>query len=239
MRAKAVRQCVTSSTNLTTCPPHPPTPSPLLRARCTPAFRLCREPLHRSPGNVAQLRKLQSLVLDKNDIEDLRAFPPLPELQTLSLNNNKIDDLAGAMDAVSRLYPKLSFLSLMRNPCSPGLAGFLGDAERASEGDEDALQRYRLYVIYRLPHLRVLDCSDVTKAEQEMARRRGQFMVTRKPSQKDEIGGSGGGAGAEHESEPVVAPTRTDQPRTFLAMGAATYDGRHSEGNRFIVNEDL
>ena len=192
---------------------------------------------HRSPANVARLTKLQSLVLDKNDIEDLQAFPPLPELQTLSLNNNRIDDLASAMDAVSRLYPKLTFLSLMRNPCSPGLAGFLGDAERASEGDEDALQRYRLYVIYRLPHLRVLDCSDVTKKEQEMARRRGQFMATRKPSQKDEI--SGGGGGVEHESEPVVAPTRTDQPRTFLAMGSATYDGRHSEGNRFIVNDDL
>ena len=38
-----------------------------------------------------------------------------------------------------------------------------------------------LYVLYRMDRLTFLDCNDVTKQEKEMAKRRGQFMITRQP----------------------------------------------------------
>jgi hypothetical protein len=43
-----------------------------------------------------------------------------------------------------------------------------------------------------MENLRFLDCNDVTKQEKEMAKRRGQFMITRQPKP-----GSGGGGGGE------------------------------------------
>jgi hypothetical protein len=168
--------------------------------------------------------------------QSLATLPPIPSLRALSLNNNGIDDLAEAMDSISLNFPNLSFLSLMRNPVSPGLMGFTGDAEADDDSADEAAARYRLYSIYRIPTLRTLDCADVTVAEREQAARRGQFMVTRKPKHQTPGVEGGGAAAAEPEVQPTAQP---GQSRSFLAVGSNAYDGRHSEGNRFIVNADL
>jgi hypothetical protein len=50
------------------------------------------------------------------------------------------------------------------------------------------------------------------------------------------------GAGAGAGSKTPTADTGADSPRkpqAYLGLGSSTYDGRHSEGNRFIVDRDL
>ena len=148
------------------------------------------------------------------------------------------------MDNIALRFPALTFLSLMRNPVSPGLMGFTGDAEADDEGVGEAAQRYRLYTVYRMPALRTLDSADVTKAEREQAARRGQFMVTRKPKHQLPRGVDGAiiaraGDGDATAGAQVQPTSRPGQSRSFLAVGTNAYDGRHSEGNRFIVNSDL
>ena len=98
----------------------------------------------------------------------------------------------------------------MRNPVSPGLLG-MEDQEEA----EEKQQRYRLYVLYRMENLRFLDCNDVSKQEKEMAKRRGQFMITRQPKQ------AAAPAGAVEEEE-VKASNVKKEGRAFLALGSNT-----------------
>ena len=91
------------------------------------------------PRGIAQFHRLESLILDKNGLQDLQGFPSLPTLTTLSLNNNFIDDLPKIMDQIVNLFPNVIYLSMMRNPVSP-LLGICGGSEA---GLEEATQRYR------------------------------------------------------------------------------------------------
>jgi hypothetical protein len=54
-------------------------------------------------------------------------------------------------------------LSLMVNPASPPLLS-------VSEEDHKAAQRYRLYIVYRLPGLQFLDSAPITAREREEAK---------------------------------------------------------------------
>jgi hypothetical protein len=56
--------------------------------------------------------------------------------------------------------------------------------------------------------------------------------------------GAAGAGGAAGDS--AASPTTTDgggdgkrKPQAYLGLGTSAYDGRHSEGNRFIVDRDL
>jgi hypothetical protein len=40
--------------------------------------------------NLKYFKKLETLILDKNDLEGLRGFPPMSSVTTLWFNNNKV-----------------------------------------------------------------------------------------------------------------------------------------------------
>ena len=46
----------------------------------------------RSFSNLACFSSLQTLVLDKNDLEDIKACPTIPTLTTLWFNNNRVSE---------------------------------------------------------------------------------------------------------------------------------------------------
>lgn len=54
----------------------------------------------RTGANFDKLPNLTEIILDKNGIEKLSAFPTMPKVVTLWINNNKIKDLAEFMDSV-------------------------------------------------------------------------------------------------------------------------------------------
>jgi hypothetical protein len=198
---------------------------------------------------------LHTLILDKNGLTSLAGFPPMPALTQLWFNNNAAEDLTAFCDDVAALYPALTWLSFMRNPAAPPLVC-------QSEEDAAAATRYRLYVVYRLPKLQVLDAQPVTSAERAEAAKKGQFLAARRPKAGDPgagppsrgnssgagggflgmfsggaAGGGGGGAGGGAAAPAAAVPTK--KPTAFLAVGRQEYNGRHSEGNRFITDSQL
>lgn len=201
---------------------------------------------------------LETLILDKTGlVEDVLATcPRLEKLKTLSCNNNSISDIVTFCDLAVERFPSLSFLSLMRNPASPNFV-------LLSEADIEASQRYRLYVSFRLPALAFLDSSPVSPAEREEAKEKGRYLAPRKPKKKSAAlaagadspagagspmagdGGDGGGdddvsvAGQDDDAGGAVGDGSAGDSGAFLGLGRSRYDGSHSEGNRFIVDEDL
>lgn len=100
--------------------------------------------------NFPLLPKLKSLLLSNNKIQNIASNIEiyLPNLETLVLTNNNIEDLY-EIDQLSTIKT-LKTLSLLRNPIA-------------------SLRHYRLYTIYRLPTLRILDFKKVREKERQEA----------------------------------------------------------------------
>lgn len=96
-------------------------------------------------------RKLTTLLVANNSIASIGELTDLPNLSTIALTSNNI---ASFTDIVSlRLVPSLTNLSLVNNPVT---------------GQE----HYRLFVIWLLPSLKVLDFQKVKQAERLLATER-------------------------------------------------------------------
>ncbi|CAK1545850.1 unnamed protein product [Leptosia nina] len=173
--------------------------------------------------------RLEELILDNNKLADSVKFPYLPFLKTLSLNNNDITNLESLVSKLCEAFPELSYLSLLSNRACPNQ---LSDLDK----DESDYQRYRYFVIYKLKKLRFLDSRRVSERERLEASTRGEFTRVRRPP-------------SVTTQEPVtqVQPL-TPLPLDLNALGKHKgaygkclykYTGKHSEGNRFILNSDL
>ena len=183
------------------------------------------------------LPRLHTLLLDKNRLTSLSSLPLLPSLSTLWLNNNLLDDLPSALSQLHSSAPALSYLSVLRNPFTP-------DAY-ASESEVDAYHRFRLHVLWRLKGLRMLDAMAVSREERQEAEAKGEFCVVARPKSADEDGGPEGRRAVKREGVQqaligvAAGSAGPVKVATFLAKGKPRYDGANSEGNRFIVNDDL
>lgn len=181
---------------------------------------------------------LRELVLDNNQLNDGVCVPYLPHLHTLSLNKNLINDIESLMDKLTRSLPALNFLSLLGNKACPNQ---LSDMSK----DEDDYARYRYYVISRLPNLDFLDYTRVSFKERQLASSKGQFMRVVRP--KDEDTGDGNSRGSTQDDSPpssYYSPLprtmrRPDDHKGAYSKCKYKYSGKHSEGNRFISNNDL
>lgn len=105
--------------------------------------------------------------------------PSLPSPPPPPTSSFQVGDLVEFLDEVVATFPNVTYLSLMRNPASPPLVCL-------SEEDVQATQRYRLYVIFRLPRLQFLDSGPVLAEERKEAAARGQFLAVRKPKAKSQ-----------------------------------------------------
>lgn len=96
------------------------------------------------------LKRLKSLLLNNNRvvrISDTLA-ECLPNLESLILTNNSMQEL-GDLDALGSIK-SLTYLSLLRNPVT-------------------TKKHYRLYIVYKIPQLRVLDFQRIKQKEREAA----------------------------------------------------------------------
>jgi len=184
----------------------------------------------KSGANFDGMTVLETLVLDKNNLSTFEGWPTLKSITTLWLNNNNLKDINIAMDEISKIFPNLHYISMMMNPACPNMY--------FADGESEAYQRYRYYVIYRLKKLQFLDATPVDAEERKEAEKRGHLMSVSRP---------------KSQPKPTVEPQTSPEPpkkkeevkehtpkvATFLAKGKARYDGSNSEGNRFIMNDDL
>jgi len=176
------------------------------------------------------LKCLVSLVLDNNLIGSKNDFPSIPTLKTLSLNNNMITDLKEFMDTIKSKFPNLTFLSLLKNPATPNYY-ITGE-------DYDGYQKYRYFILYHLKHLKFLDSTPVTDEERKESERQGQYCIPVKAKQQDVV------REEIDEDEPTyksLSPELATEGKGKASFGVSTYVyyGRQSEGNRFIMNDDL
>ena len=212
---------------------------------CLPPFQLtprCDRAAisNRSSANFASFTALDTLVLDNNELSTatLASFPSMASVTTLWLNNNLLADLEETVDAVCAAFPSVSFLSMMENPLNPG--PFVMGLEKNYE-------RYRMYIIHKLPGLKMLDATPVTATELVKAQKVGHLQLVRKVAAP-----RGGGGGAPRPVDAAAkaaddARTRQIDPRTrklrkptaLLGIRENHYDGRQSEGNRFITDDNL
>jgi len=180
--------------------------------------------------NLEKFKSLQSLVLDNNEVLSEQKFPILLSLHTLCVNNNNIDDLKAFLDCLAKSCPNLTYLSMLKNPACPNY--FVGK-------DFEDYQRYRYYVLYRLKKLKFLDSSSVTSEEMKEAVRVGPYNNILKPDANQYVK-KPEQAPADEEYQPLAtesAPEGVGSAR--LGTSNYVYFGKHSEGNRFIMNEDL
>ncbi|KAG8434969.1 hypothetical protein GDO86_013072, partial [Hymenochirus boettgeri] len=119
---------------------------------------------------------LEELILDNNHLDDHASlsFPPLLNLHTLTLNKNQLTNLESLLDKLALVTPSLEYLSLLGNQVCPNELVNL-------ENDEDDYQRYRYFVLNKLPNLKFLDARKVTRNEREVAAARGAYMKVVKP----------------------------------------------------------
>ncbi|KAF0305817.1 U2 small nuclear ribonucleoprotein A' [Amphibalanus amphitrite] len=96
------------------------------------------------------LKRLKCLMMNNNRIVRIgeTLHEQVPNVQTVLLTNNSLQELAD-LDPLGSL-PRLTTLSLIGNPVV-------------------MRQHYRLYTIFRMPHLRVLDFRRVKQQEREQA----------------------------------------------------------------------
>jgi hypothetical protein len=184
--------------------------------------------------NLQYFNKLQTLVLDKNNLIDIKTIPHLPNLNTLWINNNNITDLPEFMDTIVNNCPNLRYLSIMRNPCTGGLMDI-------KEPDLEAIRMYRLYILYRLPQLNILDFSDITESERKEAKLRGQYAAKRSNNNDNNNNNK---TTSKMGNIIVTVPNKASSSTTTTKVKVSVdktkkFESKHSEGNRFIVNSQL
>jgi hypothetical protein len=184
---------------------------------------------------IDQFTECEELILDNNCLGDSAIFPSLPLLNTLTLNKNQIADTEAFLMQIKTCYPKLSFLSLLGNTACPN--------ELVLKDEED-YQRYRYFVLHSLPGLRFLDSRAVTDAERAEAIRVGKFMKVVTISSEDmdaELRRQAAGQQQEvSQFSPLPQEAKSaENHKGTIGTCKYVYFGRHSEGNRFIRNNDL
>jgi len=187
----------------------------------------------KSLASLAKFTALKELILDSNDLgEDGLTFPEkLPDLETLSINKNQIAEVEPLLLQLKKVTPSLRFLSLLGNAACPN---------ELMRKEEEDYQRYRYLVLFHLPNLKFLDSRPVTPAEVKEAARVGEYMrvVRYKPEDEDESAVEE--ARQETGFNPLPQEERpADGHKGTLSTCKYVYYGRHSEGNRFIRNNDL
>jgi len=167
---------------------------------------------------------LETLVLDKNNLKNIIGLPKIETLKTLWLNNNLIDNFEKLLFRVKELFPNLKYLSLLRNPINPAV--YFGVE------NEKPYKRFRRRILQELPNLKVIDTQDVTEKEREEAKFQPKYLIAR-PSEDGEDN--------PEDDEPRRFSFKEEKiaPAAFFGSGRLKYDGRDSEGNRFITNLDL
>ncbi|XP_073427298.1 leucine-rich melanocyte differentiation-associated protein [Dendrobates tinctorius] len=175
---------------------------------------------------------LEELILDNNQLGNHITFPLLSYLHTLTLNKNELTELDYLLDTLATSAPALEYLSLLGNQACP-------NELVSTENDEDDYQRYRYFVLNKLPNLKFLDTRKVTIKEREVASSRGAFMKVVKPKE-NKIASGTDSCSPDLPYTPLPSVSRDPSNHRGVAGKCRyIYYGKHSEGNRFIRDDQL
>ncbi|XP_065651674.1 leucine-rich melanocyte differentiation-associated protein isoform X8 [Hydra vulgaris] len=176
--------------------------------------------------------ELKELILDNNELTDDLELPQLEQLETFTVNKNKIKNLKGILMKISTSFPKISYLSLLGNEACPTQLNY------TDKDDKDYL-KYRYCVLQFLPNLKFLDSSPVTQAERKEAKRIEKVNNVKSSSNVPES--KCNVSSQEKWACPTIPSSEIQESyrKSYFGKNRVSYYGKNSEGNRFIVNEDL
>ncbi|KAM4607825.1 leucine-rich melanocyte differentiation-associated protein [Polymixia lowei] len=175
---------------------------------------------------------LEELVVDNNLLGNDLQLPRLSALHTLTLNKNQLTDIEALLEHLADVTPALEYLSLLGNEACPNQLV-------SPDKDEDDYQRYRYFVLHKLPHLKFLDTRKVAETEVMEAKARGAFMKVVKPK-SDTVSAEPTSEGDITPYTPLPRGSRdANNHKGLFAKCRYVYYGKHSEGNRFIRNDQL
>ncbi|KAF3842024.1 hypothetical protein F7725_023975 [Dissostichus mawsoni] len=187
--------------------------------------------------------ELEELIVDNNLLGNDLLLPRehcvlqkrVEELAVTELHTGRVFEPQGPLALLEHLAdvtPSLKYLSLLGNEACPNQLV-------SPDKDEDDYQRYRYFVLHKLPQLKFLDTRKVTIKEVMEAQARGAFMKVVKPKSE----APPNEAGSESHPLPYTPLPRGSRDsknhRGIFAKCRYVYYGKHSEGNRFIRNDQL
>eukprot|EP01091_Cochliopodium_minus_P002772 TRINITY_DN12628_c0_g1_i1.p1 TRINITY_DN12628_c0_g1~~TRINITY_DN12628_c0_g1_i1.p1 ORF type:complete len:231 (+),score=72.64 TRINITY_DN12628_c0_g1_i1:44-736(+) len=181
-------------------------------------------------NHLDKFQKLTSLIVDSNNLSSNQSFPVINTMNTLCVNDNDIKDLEEFLGILKKSFPNLTYLSMLKNPACPNY--FIGK-------DQEDYKRYRYYVLYHIPKLKFLDSSPVNEEEKKEAMRVGAFMKVARPKDQEENEENEEGEGEGEGEDENDGLSNVGQTKTSVGVCRYVYYGKHSEGNRFILNDDL
>ena len=202
-------------------------------------------------------------------MESVEGAPTLPSVTELWFNNNAVHNLTSFLDGVVAAFPSLTRLSLMRNPASPPLVALSQeDIAKAARYRLYTIYRLPALAFLDASPVTAAERSEAAAKGQFYAVKKSAVAASRRSSAVGGGGGAqtgstldgglsssgghahaageGAGASTPAEQAPAAASstaqgegTRTRPPAAYLAFSRSTYDGKHSEGNRFITKDQL
>jgi hypothetical protein len=110
---------------------------------------------------LSSMPHLEVLVLDNNLFTSRSTFHAAPLLHTLWLNNNNVANLAPLAASITVAFPRLSYLSMMFNPCHPSVL---------PGATEQSFRQYRLLIVTLLPRIEAIDAIRVDPDEKAAVR---------------------------------------------------------------------
>ncbi|KAF7285456.1 hypothetical protein GWI33_010628 [Rhynchophorus ferrugineus] len=142
-------------------------------------------------------------------------------------------------------YPKEIIENLLKSPSSifktlVNNSKEFPDAVLQSRTPSKEENICRYFVLYHLPGLRFLDSNKVEEQELVEAKRRGQFMNVIRPKMASTADNRTTRLERDLKYSPLPRSLRNPQDyKGVYGRCRYRYSGKHSEGNRFICNNDL
>ncbi|XP_037923440.1 leucine-rich melanocyte differentiation-associated protein isoform X1 [Hermetia illucens] len=178
---------------------------------------------------------LETLILDNNAITDdvLLNFNSdgnsLETVKILSINNNKLENLTLILLILASEFPNLEHLSLLGNPACP-------DGLSPNKSSSDSYDSYKRQVSHSFRHLKFLDSCEIQRHfNGSVTQRRAEILKFSPKILFAKLKGT-------NEVKYTPLPSNKRNPGDHCGSYSLTlykYIGRNSEGNRFILNNDL
>uniref|UniRef100_A0A1A9VNV3 U2A'/phosphoprotein 32 family A C-terminal domain-containing protein n=1 Tax=Glossina austeni TaxID=7395 RepID=A0A1A9VNV3_GLOAU len=174
--------------------------------------------------------QLKCLILDGNCLREAhleKLKQPLDRLRVLMLNKNELSDLKTTTDILSKTFPNLEYLSLHGNPICPDNLNL----KPFSDYVPYEYEHYKSTLIAALPKLKFLDHTSLEVDEPATYIHASRY-------------GSSNNSNSWLSSNTLWSKfkrfLRSNTSRSHNTLSAKTsYQGLHSEGNRYITNSDL
>ncbi len=201
---------------------------------------------------------LKILMLDHNNLTSLTSFPNLPRLETLSLSYNGIRDLDSFLVQLTSKFPNLKNLNVMKNPMNP-----MFESE-SKYSDFRATVKIWVPSLLTLDGTDFSENADaIKKRQKDVEAQKNQALKSAGGKKQletipEEGGKKWGGGGKQNVAEEDIL-SDLKKKKGGITAGGSTYQFNqraykkyhstrslverilksHSEGNRFIRNEDL